>query len=66
MLLQNCDVVPTDKITLLNEVICLADCGEFSEYTKSKYYASKRDRTPAAYMEYLNTAEAEYRTLFQA
>jgi len=52
MLLQHCDAVPMDTMGLLNEVMCSSDCGEFSEYMKSIYYASTRHLTPEAYMEY--------------
>ena len=50
---------------LLNEVMVSADCDEFTEYMKSIYFASKRESLVGGYMEYLDTAEAKYQTLYR-
>ena len=43
----------------------LADCSDFTDYMKSIYFASKRSNTVGDYMDYLDSAEAEYRTLYR-
>ena len=65
LLLQNCSAIPTDAMGLLNDVMSSADCSEFTNYMQSIYFASKRTGTVGDYMEYLDVAEAEYRTLYR-
>ena len=66
MLLQNCDAIPTNMTGLLNDIMMLADCDEFTEYMKSIYFASKRKKTSlASFTSYLNTARSKYRTLYR-
>ena len=63
LLLQNCGVILTNTMGLLNGVMTSTDCLEFTEYMKSIYFASKRTNTVGDYMAYLKCAEGEYRTL---
>lgn len=66
LLLQNCSAILTDGIVLLNDVMVSADCDVFTAYMKSIYFASKRDSTTVGgYMEYLDTAQAEYLTPYR-
>lgn len=65
LLLQDCLAIPTDTMGLLNDVMVLADCDEFTDYMKSIDFASKRNYTVGGYMEYLDTAEAKYPTLYR-
>ena len=65
LLLQNCAVIPTDAMGLLNNVMSSADCKDFTEYMKSIYFTSKRTNTVGDYMVYLDAAEAEYQTLYR-
>ena len=60
MLLQNCDKIPTDTMCLLNNVMTLVDCDEFTKYMKIIYFTSKRNKHLTTYTFYLNTAEPEY------
>lgn len=64
-LFQNCSAVPTDTMGRLNDVMTSMDCEEFTGYMKSIYFASKRERTVGGYVEYLDTAEDEYMTLYR-
>ena len=64
LLLRNCNAVPTDVMGLLSYVMDSADCTEFVEYMKSIYFASKRNSSDDGYMDYLDAAEVEYRTLY--
>ena len=64
LLLQNCSALPTDTMGLLNDVMVSADCREFVEYMQSIYFASKRNNTEQGHMEYLDSTEGEYRTLY--
>ena len=43
ILLQSCGAIPTNVMGLLNNVMVLADCKDFTAYMKSIYFASKRD-----------------------
>ena len=65
LLLQNCSAILTNAMGLLNDVMLSADCSDFTSYMKSIYFASKRTGTVGDYMEYLDAAEAEYRTLYR-
>ena len=65
LLLKNCSAIPTDVMGLLNDVMVLADCGESVEYIKSIYFAAKRNNSDDGYMEYLDIAKAEYRTIYR-
>ena len=42
-----------------------ADCDDFTDYMKSIYFSLKRNNAVGGYMEYLDTAEAEYLTLYR-
>lgn len=50
LILQNCSVIPTDTMGLLNDVMSSPDCDDFTDYMKSIYYASKRTATVGGYM----------------
>ena len=50
---------------LLNNVIVSADCDDFTSYMKLIYFPSKRDTLSNGYMEYLDAAEAEHRTIYR-
>lgn len=65
LLLENCEAIPMDAMSLLNDVMSSADCQEFTAYMQSIYLASKRDNTVGGYMEYLDSAESKYRTLYR-
>ena len=65
LLLQNCVAIPTNTMGILNNVISLANCQEFTAYMQSIYFASKRDSTVGGYMKYLDSAESDYRTLYR-
>jgi len=65
LLLQNCSAVPTDTMDLLNNVMSSTDCQDFTNCMKSIYFVSKRTSTAGGYMEYLDSAESEYRTLYR-
>ena len=65
LLLQNCGPIPTDVMGLLNDVMVLVDYEEFTPYMTSIYFASKRNSSKTGYMEYLDTAEGGYRTLYR-
>lgn len=65
LLLHNSSTIPTDVMGLLNDVMISADCDEFTAYMKSIHFASKRDSTTiGVHMEYFNTAEGKYPTLY--
>jgi len=67
VLLQNCGAIPTDTMGLLNDIMTLADCDNFTEYMKHIYFASKHNKTSlTSFTSYLNTVESEYRTLYCA
>ena len=59
LLIQNCLVIPTDTMGLINKVMVSADYDEFTGYMTSIYFASKRESLVGGYMEYLDTAKAE-------
>lgn len=63
-LLKNCSAVPTDTMGLLNDVMTSADCVEFTEYRMSMYFTLKLNRLMGSFMDYLDTAKAEYCTLY--
>ena len=65
LLLQNCAAISTNTIGLLNDVMSLTDCQEFTAYMQSIYFALKRSSTVGGYMEYLDSDESEYRTLYR-
>ena len=65
-LLQNFSAIPTNVMGLLNDVMVLVDYDEFTAYTRSIYFAFKRESlTGVGYMEYLDTVEANCRTLYR-
>ena len=67
LLLQNCcTALPTDMISLLNDIMCPVDNDEFTNYMKLIYYNHKRKLPKNInFMEYLRLAESEYRTLYR-
>ena len=50
---------------LLNDVMSLVNCQEFTAYIQSIYFASKRNRAVGGYLEYLDAAESKYRSLYR-
>ena len=64
-LLQNCSTIPIDTMGLLNNVMVSADCDKFTGYMTSIYFASKCENSVGGCIDYLNAAEAEYRTLYR-
>lgn len=50
LLLKNYGTIHTDIVGLLNDVVVLVDCKEFTSYIKSIYFASKRDSSNSGYM----------------
>ena len=66
MLLQNCTILPMDLIGLLNDIMISAENSDFTSFVKSVYFDLKRKTQVIRFTEYLNLAEAEYRTLYHA
>ena len=51
---------------LLKNVMVLADCDEFTAYTKSIYFASKSEnKTVRGYITYLDTTESKHRNIYR-
>ena len=65
LLLKNGLLIPIDVMELLNNIPVLDNCEEFVKYMKYIYFDSKRNSSDDEYMEYLDIAEAEYRTLYR-
>ena len=65
ILLQNCTVLPTDLIGILNYIMCLAENNDFTTFMKSIYFDHKRKIRVIDCAEYLNLADAENHTLYR-
>ena len=59
------NAVPSDSIGLLNDIMTSTNCKDFTKYMKSLYFTSKRDHTVGGYMDYLDTVETKYCTLYR-
>ena len=66
MLLQNCTVLPTDLVGLLNDIMLSAENTDFTSFMKSVYFDDKRKTRVIGFTEHLNLAEAEYRNIYRA
>ena len=64
MLVQNCATLLTDKISLMSNTMCSADCDEFRVFMQLVYFNHKRGSCPIAPAEYLELAEREYCTMY--
>jgi len=65
MLLDNRNILPTDVMGMLNDVMSSADSKVFSEYMQSIYFAHKRKIKTVTPREYIEFAEKEHRTLYR-
>jgi len=65
MLLQNYSELLTDTIGLLNDIMILAYCDEFSGFMNSVYYDHKRKNGLINHSKYLRLSKAEYHTLYR-
>jgi len=65
MLFQNCRGLPTDIMGLLNNIMCSAECNNFSEFMKIVYVNHKQKMDAIESTTYFDLAELEYRTLYR-
>jgi len=66
LLLQNCSVLPTKTMVLLNDTMGSADYDKFSGFMNSVYFDHKKKTRVISHQEYIRLAEVEYRTLYRA
>jgi len=59
MCLQNCTVLPTDLIGLLNNIMCSAANKDFISYMKSIYFNHRQKTKEVTYLIYLDYAKSK-------
>lgn len=65
ILLVNYGKLPTNKMGLLKDTFCSAECEDFTAFITSIYYKHKRKTNVINYMKYITLAKSEYRMLYQ-
>ena len=65
MLFQNCTVLPTDFLCLLNSIMCSAENNDFSMDMKAIYFNHCQQTKVISYLTCLEYTESEYRKLYR-